>query len=82
MNATRYLMSKGVLRPTAAQIAQRAKCATRSVFMRYPSLNALYSEVLDDETVAQQVIERVMSQRTVKDRAKAIVCDQAKGAAR
>jgi hypothetical protein len=71
--ATRELMTKGILRPTSAQISDQAHCSVRSVYQHHPLLSALYSEALDDEAVARGVVNFVMDRPTINDQAKAIV---------
>lgn len=72
--ATRELMRRGAMRPTANMIAAAADLSPRSLFQHFADLRALYREALADEDVAHAVLAPLRKIASPVDLARAIVC--------
>lgn len=73
------LLQEGILRPTAPQVAERARVSLRSVYQHFEDMEALHA------TVAQRQTERILSQARViprdgptADRIYALVAERAR----
>lgn len=55
LDACREFMRAGRFRPSAVEIARMAGCATRTVFMHFTTVEALYLEAIADRETSNAI---------------------------
>lgn len=64
VNACRTLMRRGVLRPTAPDVASISGVATRTVFTHFKDIRSLYAQAIEEQELIDTLLSRLPTDRS------------------
>ncbi|TWS94697.1 hypothetical protein [Reyranella sp. CPCC 100927] len=64
VNACRTLMRRGVMRPTAPDVASISGVATRTVFTHFKDIRSLYAQAIEEPELMAALLDRLPADRS------------------